>query len=124
MSAANADAARRGRASPYVMLLIALWTAAMTVRLYPQFETAVRISGSVTTVDEYIADRCSARLGPAAETCLAAAHRKAQIQLQREQVKSVLIIVAPAVLYLIYLSLAGVADAFRLQAAKRRKDTP
>lgn len=124
MSVGKAGAPHHVRASPYVVLIIALWTAAMTVRLYPQFETAVRINGRVTTVDEYIADRCSARLGPAAEACLAAAHRKAQIQLRREQAKTVLIIVAPAVLYLVYLSLAGVVDAFRLRAAKQRKDRP
>ncbi|MGH7015036.1 MAG: hypothetical protein ACREEL_12930 [Stellaceae bacterium] len=121
MTAAKPAAPRRRRASVYVVLLIAAWTAAITARLAPQFDTALRIDGRVTTVDDYIADRCGERLGPAAESCLAAAHRKAQIQLRREQARTVLMIVAPAVLYSIYLLLAGVADARRRRAAKQLK---
>ena len=124
MTAARADAPRRGRASPYVVLLIGIWTAVMAARLYPQFDMAIRIDGRVTTVNEYIADRCGARLGPAAETCLAAARRKARIQLRREQAKSILIVVAPAVLYLVYLAFAAAAGSRRRHAEAPRKVAP
>ncbi|MDE1967412.1 MAG: hypothetical protein KGI92_00765 [Alphaproteobacteria bacterium] len=95
---------------------------AMTARLYPQFDTALRIDGRITTVDDYVADRCSTRLGPDAASCLVAARRKAQTQLRREQARTALIIVAPAVLYSLYLPLAAVADARRRRAARRNQD--
>jgi len=121
MTAGGTDASRHGRLARYVVLLILAWMAVLTVRLYPQFEIAVRVGGRVMTVDEYIADRCGTRLGPAAETCLADARRKAGVQLRREQAKSVLIVVAPAVLYLLYLPLARAIAARQPRAAKRLK---
>jgi len=123
MSAAQTGTQGRRRVSPYVVLLIAAWTAVMTARLYPQFDSALRIGGRITTVDDYIADRCGARLGPEAATCLATAHAKARTQLRREQARTVLIIVAPGVLYLLYLAPAALADARRRHAAKRNKGT-
>lgn len=101
MSASQIETRRRRRISPYVVLLIAAWMATMAVRLIPQFDAALRIGGRITTVDDYIADRCSAKLGPEAASCLAVAHRKAQTQLRREQARTVLIILAPGVLYLL-----------------------
>lgn len=120
---ADIRAPRRG-ASVYVVLLIAIWTAVMAARLYPQFDTAVRIGGRVTTVDEYLADRCGERVGPAAETCLTAAQHKARIQLRREQAKSVLIVIAPAVLYLIYIAFAAAAASRRRPPRMERKAAP
>ncbi|HEV2162877.1 MAG TPA: hypothetical protein VGR52_11690 [Stellaceae bacterium] len=111
------------RLSPYVVLLIAVWTAIMTARLYPQFDRTLRIDGRITTVDDYIADRCDARLGPEVANCLATAHDKARTQLRREQARTVLIIAAPGVLYLLYLAPAALAGARRRRAAKRNKDT-
>jgi len=122
MTAAGTDARRYGRTARYVVLLILAWMTVLTTRLYPQFETAVRVGGRATTVEDYIADQCGTRLGPAAETCLAAARHKAGIQLRREQAKSVLIVVAPAMLYLLCLPLARAAVARRLRAAKQRKN--
>ncbi|MBU6506244.1 MAG: hypothetical protein KGL22_00075 [Alphaproteobacteria bacterium] len=122
MNAAQPGAPGGWRVSPYVVLLIAAWTVAMTARLYPQFDTALRIDGRITTVDDYVADRCSTRLGPDAASCLVAARRKAQTQLRREQARTALIIVAPAVLYSLYLPLAAVADARRRRAARRNQD--
>ncbi|MDE2230119.1 MAG: hypothetical protein KGL11_13910 [Alphaproteobacteria bacterium] len=126
MTAAPAGMPQRRRASPYIALLIAIWMAATMVRLYPRFETALRVGGRVTTVDDYVDDSCSARHGPAVEACHAAAHRKARILLRREQAKSALIVVAPAMLYLLYLPLAGaaMAAARRLRAAKQAGYTP
>ncbi|MGH6975717.1 MAG: hypothetical protein ACREED_01690 [Stellaceae bacterium] len=109
--------------SAYIVLLIAVWTLAMTARLYPQFDAALRIDGRITTVEDYVADRCGARLGPDAVTCLATAHRKAKTQLRREQARTVLIIVAPGVLYFLYLAPTALADVRRRRAAKRNKDT-
>ena len=123
MSAIQTGTSRRRRISPYVVLLITAWMAVMTARLYPQFDTALRIDGRITTVDDYVADRCGTRLGPEATSCLATAHHKAQTQLRREQVRTVLIIVAPGVLYLLYLALAALADTRFRRTAKRNKDT-
>jgi hypothetical protein len=95
------------RISAYVALLIALWMAAMTARLYPDLSTAVRVDGRVTSIDAFIDDSCTARIGPAAETCLDEARGEAQILLHREQAKSILLILAPAVLYLLYLPLVN-----------------
>jgi hypothetical protein len=123
MTAARTDARQHDRMTRYVVLLILVWMAVLTVRLYPQFETAVRVGGRVTTVAKYIADRCGTRLSPAAETCLAAARRKAGIQLQREQAKSVLIVVAPGMVYLLYLPLARAIAARQRRAATQMKNT-
>lgn len=123
MNATQTGTRRRWRISPYVALLIAAWMAAMAARLFPQFDTALRIDGRITTVDDYVADRCGARLGPEATSCLATAHHKARTQLRREQARTVLIIVAPGVLYLLYLTPAALVDARRRRTVKRNKDT-
>lgn len=123
MNAVQTRMRRRRRLSLYVMLLIAAWTIIMAARLYPQFDTALRIDGRITTIDDYIADRCGARLGPEAAACLASAHRKARTQLWREQARMALIVVAPGVLYLLYLAPAAWVDAHRRRAAKRNKGT-
>lgn len=119
MTAMDTGTPRRGRPSAYVTLLIAAWAVAMTARLYPQFNTAVRIDGRLTTIDDYIADRCGAQLGPAGEICLATARSKARVLLHQEQARSLLIIVAPAVLYLLYLPFARLAAVRRRRAAGR-----
>ncbi|GEM_PF-6046789 len=119
MTLARSERPRRGRHSTYVLLLIVVWTIAMAARLYPQFGTAVRIDGHLISVEDYIAERCGARLGPDAAACLVAAHRKAQVQLHREQARSVLIIAGPAVLYFLYAALAGLAAAIRRRRTRR-----
>ncbi|MGH6994860.1 MAG: hypothetical protein ACREES_04125 [Stellaceae bacterium] len=123
MSAIQTGTRGGRRVSPYVVLLIVVWTAVMAARLYPQFDRTLRIDGRITPVDDYIADRCDARLGPESANCLATAHDKARTQLRREQARTVLIIVAPGVLYLLYLAPMALADARRRRAAKRNRDT-
>lgn len=123
MTAIQTGTRRRRRVSPYVVLLIAVWTAIMTARLSPQFDRTLRIDGRISTVDDYIAGRCDARLGPEAANCLATAHDKARTQLRREQARTVLIIVAPGVLYLLYLAPAALAVARRRRTVKRNKGT-
>src|SRR5579883_2581582 len=116
MSATQAGTRRRRRISLYVALLIAAWMAVMAARLFLQFDTALRVDGRITTVDDYIADRCGTRLGPDAASCLATAHDKARMQLRREQARTVLIIVAPGVLYLLYLAPAALVGVRRRHA--------
>lgn len=89
------------RLSYYLLMLIIAWMAVMTWRIYPQFKDTVRVDGRLTTVDDYIGDACGERVGPAAETCLAEAHEAAQRLLRREQGKSVLLIEAPLLAYLL-----------------------
>ena len=87
--------------SRYFLVLIVLWMAAMTWRLYPQFGDAIRIDGRLTTVADYVADACSQRVGPAAATCLAETTAEAELQLRREQGKSILLVIAPFLVYLV-----------------------
>jgi hypothetical protein len=87
--------------SYYLVLVVIAWMAVMTWRIYPQFKDAVRVDGRLTTVDDYIGDACGERVGPAAETCLAEARETAQRLLRREQGKSVLLIQAPLLGYLL-----------------------
>jgi hypothetical protein len=99
------------------LLLATVWLVAMTWRLYPQFGDAVRADGRVTTVEDYIDEACSQRVGPAAQTCLAEATANAQLKLRHEQGKSILLIVAPLGLYL--LALAGATIRPRRAARDR-----
>ena len=90
------------RMSRYFLILALAWMAATTWRIYPQFKDAVRVDGRLTTVDDYIDDSCGQRVGPAADTCLAEAHEQAQRLLRREQGRSVLLIEAPVLGYLLF----------------------
>lgn len=89
------------RTSRYVALLAVVWLVVMTWRIYPQFKDAVRVEGRLTTVDDFVDSTCGERLGPAAATCLAEAREEAQRLLRREQGKSVLLIEAPILFYLL-----------------------
>ena len=73
----------------------------MMWRIYPQFKDAVRVDDRVTTVEDYIDGTCGERVGPGAATCLAEAREEAQHLLRREQGKSVLLIEAPLLIYLL-----------------------
>ena len=87
--------------SRYFVIRAAVWMIVMTWRLYPQFKDAVRIDGRLTTVTDFIEDTCGQRVGPAAVTCLAEARERAQRLLRREQGKSVLLVEAPLLGYLL-----------------------
>jgi hypothetical protein len=105
--------------SRYFLLLAIVWMVAMTWRIYPQFGDGLRIDGRVTTVEDYVDDTCSQRVGPAAQTCLAEASGEARILLQAEQGKSVLLISAPILVYfLVYLPRRLIGAG-----AKARRDT-
>lgn len=86
---------------------MAVWVVAMTWRIYPQFPDALRIDGRLTSFADYVGDSCRERIGPAAARCLAAAQVTGRRLVAREQGKSVLMIEAPMLAYLlIYLPLA------------------
>jgi hypothetical protein len=94
------------RVSRYFVVLAVVWMVAMTWHIYPQFKDAVRVDGRLMTAGEYVEETCGQRIGPAAVTCLAEAREQAQQLLRREQGKSVLLIEAPLLGYLvIYLPL-------------------
>jgi len=101
------------RLSRYFLLLATVWVVAMTWRIYPQFGDGLRIDGRVTSVEAYVEDSCAQRVGPAAQTCLAEAAGEAQILLRREQGKSILLIAAPILLYLLAYVPKGIAGAVR-----------
>jgi hypothetical protein len=109
-------AAKPPGTSRYFLVLIVLWMVAMTWRLYPQFGDAIRIDGRLTTVADYVADACSQRVGPAAATCLAESTAEAELQLSREQGKSVLLVLAPLLVYF------AVWGPLRLLQALRKAD--
>jgi len=108
------------RLSRYFLLLATVWVIAMTWRIYPQFGDGLRIDGRVTSVEEYVDDSCAQRVGPAAQTCLAEAAAKARILLRREQGKSILLITAPILLYL----LAYLPKRLAGERAGRRQNFP
>lgn len=100
------------RPSRIFTVLAIVWIAAMTWRIYPQFKDAIRIDGRVLAVEDYVAETCGQRIGPAAATCLAETHETAGQLLRREQAKSILLIEAPVLGYLaIYLPLRLLVDA-------------
>jgi hypothetical protein len=90
--------------------LAALWMVAMTWRVYPLFRDTIRVDGRLTSMADYLDDACGQRVGPAAVTCAAEAREQARLLLRREQGRSVLLIIAPALAYLvIYLPARFVA---------------
>jgi hypothetical protein len=101
------------RLSRYVALFAMLWMVVLTWRIYPQFRDAVRVDGQLTTVGDYIDGTCGERLGPAAATCLAEAREEAQHLLRREQGKSVLLIEAPILGYLVFYMAAALRHSGR-----------
>jgi hypothetical protein len=111
MSTGERSAPSALRVSRYFVVLAVVWVVAMTWRIYPQFKDAVRVDGRLTTVGEYIEETCGQRIGPAAATCLAEAGEQARQLLRREQGKSVLLIEAPLLGYLvIYLPLRLIVE--------------
>lgn len=100
------------RLSHYLVILAAVWMIAMTWHLYPQFGHMLRLDQRLVAYDDFIAESCGQRIGPAAETCLAEAQETARRLLAREQGKSVLFILAPLLVYLlVYWPLRRIIDA-------------
>jgi len=83
----------------FFALFAALWIAAMTWKVYPQFKDTLRIDGRVVALDDYIEDTCAERVGPLATTCRAAAIDQGRRLVTREQAKALLLVEAPLVPY-------------------------
>jgi hypothetical protein len=107
----------QSRTSRYVGLFVILWMVILTWRIYPQFKDAVRVDGQLTTMEDYIDGTCGERLGPAAATCLAETREEAQHLLRREQGKSILLIEAPILVYLVVYLLGALWQQRRRAAS-------
>ena len=106
----------RAMPSRLFLAFAVLWMVAMTWRLYPQFKDTIRVDGRLATVSDYLADTCGQRVGPGAATCFAETGEQAQLMLRSEQGKSILIIIAPL---LGYLLCSGTARLLRLSLPSR-----
>lgn len=94
------------RLSRYFFILAAVWVVVMMVRIYPQFGDALRIEGRLTTLSAYVDESCAQRIGPAATSCRQEALDTGSRLVAREQGKSVLLVEAPLLGYLLaYLPL-------------------
>jgi len=92
--------------SRYFIVLTAIWVVAMTWRIYPQFRDTLRVDGRLMGFTDYVEESCGQRIGPAAASCLVEARTTGRRLVASEQGKSVLLIVAPFLGYLlIYLPL-------------------
>jgi len=89
------------RLSRYFIILSAVWVLAMTWRLYPQFGDTLRDDGRLVTLQAYIDDSCGQRIGPGVASCLDEARSLGRRLVAREQGKSVLLIEAPLLGYLL-----------------------
>lgn len=105
----------RPSVSRYLVLFAALWIAAWTWKLYPQFRDTLRIEGRVLTLDEYLEEACGERVGPLATSCRATTLEQGRRLVVSEQAKALLLMQAPLLLYgVLYLPL-------RLFRRRRRK---
>ena len=92
--------------SRYFLVLAVVWVVVMTLRIYPQFADTLRIEGRLTTLSGYVDESCAQRIGPAAMSCRQEALDTGSRLVAREQGKSVLLVEAPLLGYLLaYLPL-------------------
>jgi hypothetical protein len=113
------------RFSRYFLALAAIWVIAMTWRIYPQFGEALRIEGRVMTLSDYVNESCAQRIGPAAASCDQEALATGRRLVAREQGKSVLLVEAPLLGYLIvYLPLRCAIDRLRGRYGRRADKGP
>lgn len=100
-----------------------VWVAAMSWRLYPQFGDTLKVDGRLTQLEDYIAESCSQRIGPAAESCLDEARTTGHRLVAREQGKSILLIEAPLLGWLLlYLPLRRAAAWFGRRGVAGTRD--
>jgi hypothetical protein len=105
--------------SRYAAVLAAVWVLAMKWRLYPQFKDTLRDDdGHLVTLAAYVEDSCGQRIGPGVESCLAEARATGRRLVAREQAKSILLIEAPLLAYLlIYAPARWVLERWRRRGA-------
>ena len=100
--------------SRYFFILAAIWVIVMTARIYPQFGDTLRIEGRLTTLSEYVDESCTQRIGPTAAICKDEAWDTGSRLVAREQGKSVLLVEAPLLGYLLlYLPLRWAINQVR-----------
>ena len=87
--------------SRYLVAFAAVWVVAMTCRLYPQFKDTLREDGRLVTLEAYVDDSCGQRIGPGVASCLDEARATGRRLVAHEQAKSVLLIEAPLLAYLL-----------------------
>jgi len=88
-------------AARYFALFAALWIVAMTWRIYPQFRDSLRVEGRVVSLDDYVEDACGERVGPLATSCRATVGERGRALVIAEQAKSLLLVEAPLILYVV-----------------------
>jgi hypothetical protein len=94
------------RLSRYLVVLCAIWVIAMTWRIYPQFKDTLRVDGRLTSLSDYVEASCGERIGPAAASCLVEARSTGRRLVANEEARSLLLIEAPFLVYLVlYLPL-------------------
>lgn len=94
------------RWSAYLGVLCAIWVIAMTWRIYPDFSDRLRFDGRLMSFADYLEESCGQRIGPAAASCLAEARITGKRLVASEQAKSLLLIEAPLLCYLVYFPFA------------------
>lgn len=105
----------------YFLLFAVVWVIVMTVRIYPQFGDMLRIEGRLTTLSEYVDETCAQRIGPAAASCRQEASDTGGRLVAREQGKSVLLVEAPLLGYLlVYLPLRRAINRVKKGAPQER----
>jgi len=105
--ASEASGEERVRLWRYLIVFGAIWVIVMTWRLYPQFKDTLKLDGRLMSYDDYLEESCGQRIGPAAAGCLEEARDTGRRLVASEQAKSVLLIVAPPLCYLV-ISLAAI----------------
>lgn len=107
------------RLSWFFLVLAIVWVIVMTVRTYPQFGDTLRIEGRVTTLSEYVDETCTQRIGPAAASCREEAGDTGSRLVAREQGKSILLVEAPLLGYLLaYLPLRWAINRVKKRALR------
>lgn len=87
--------------SRYLTVLAAVWIVAMTGKVYPQFKDTLRVDGRVITLDQYVVDACSEKVGLEAAACPATKLQSGRHMVATEQAKALLLIEAPLILYVV-----------------------
>jgi hypothetical protein len=87
--------------SRFFLLFAAVWMAALTWKVYPQFKDTLRVDGRVVTLDDYIEAACSERVGPFATVCRATSLEHGRRLVAAEQAKMLLLVQAPLIAYVV-----------------------
>ena len=90
--------------SRFFLLVAAVWMAALTWKVYPQFKDTLRVDGRVVTLDDYIEAACGERVGSFATVCRATSLEHGRRLVAAEQAKILLLVQAPLIVYaVVYL---------------------